>query len=56
MWARRLPSRMVVSTTKGDKDGMRFLNFSKAKTTGFVASIVPAVYPKLQPLESYPAS
>lgn len=44
---------VVVSTAKGTKDGMRFLNFSKAKTTGFVAGIVPAAYPKMQPLESY---
>jgi hypothetical protein len=34
----------VVSTSKGSKDGMRFFNFSKAKTTGFTAAVVPAVY------------
>ncbi|MBE2179314.1 MAG: hypothetical protein IAE97_02480 [Chthoniobacterales bacterium] len=44
---------LVVSTAKGDKDGMRFLNFSKSAKTGFVAGIVPAAYPKMQPLESY---
>lgn len=34
----------VVSVGKGPKDGMRFLNFSDAKTTGFTAALVPAVY------------
>lgn len=43
----------VVSTAKGTKDGMRFLNFSDSASGGFVAAVVPAVYPKLQPLESY---
>jgi DNA/RNA endonuclease YhcR with UshA esterase domain len=43
----------VVSVGKGPKDGMRFLNFSDSKTTGFTAAIVPAAYPKLKPIDSY---
>lgn len=34
----------VASFGKGPKDGMRFLNFSDAKNTGFTAALVPAVY------------
>lgn len=44
---------IVLTAAPGTKDGMRFLNFSESKTTGFVAAIVPAVYPKLRPLENY---
>ncbi|MFM7373904.1 MAG: hypothetical protein ACKO39_01970 [Chthoniobacterales bacterium] len=41
----------VVSTGKGPKDGMRFLNFSKSETTGFTAALVPAVYPNFENLD-----
>jgi hypothetical protein len=41
----------VISTGKGSKDGMRFINFSKSETTGFTAALVPAVYPKFPNLD-----
>ncbi len=43
----------VVAAAPGSQDKMRFLNFSETKNRGFVAAIVPAVYPKLRLLESY---
>jgi hypothetical protein len=41
----------VVSTGKGPKDGMRFMNFSKSETTGFTAALLPAVYAKFPNLD-----
>lgn len=41
----------VISTGKGPKDGLRFVNFSDNKTTGFTAALVPAVYPEFPKLE-----
>lgn len=41
----------VISTGKGSKDGMRFLNFSKSETTGFTAALVPAVYDDFKNLD-----
>ena len=43
----------VVSAGAGTSDGMRFLDFSAVEKRGFVAAVVPAVYPKLKPLEAY---
>lgn len=42
----------VLSTEKGPKDGLRFINFSTAKTTGFTAALVPAVYAKFPNLDT----
>ena len=41
----------VISTGKGPKDGMRFMNFSKSETTGFTAALLPAVYAKFPNLD-----
>ncbi len=43
----------VVSAGAGTNDGLRFLDFSAVEKRGFVAAVVPAVYPKLKPLETY---
>jgi hypothetical protein len=43
----------VVGAGRGTNDGLRFLDFSTSESRGFVAAIVPAVYPKLKPLEGY---
>lgn len=40
----------VVSTGKGPKDGMRFVNFSDSEASGFTAALVPAVYPEFPKL------
>lgn len=42
----------VVNTSKGPKDGMRFINFSDGKKPGFNAALVPAVYAKFPKLGS----
>ena len=41
----------VISTGKGPKDGMRFMNFSKSETAGFTAALIPAVYAKFPNLD-----
>jgi hypothetical protein len=41
----------VISTGKGPKDGMRFMNFSKSEKTGFTAALLPAVYAKFPNLD-----
>jgi hypothetical protein len=43
----------VVSAGAGTSDGLRFFDFSAVEKRGFVAAVVPAVYPKLKPLETY---
>jgi hypothetical protein len=43
----------VVSTGKGPKDGVRFLNFSDDIETGFIAAIFPVAYAVTAPLETY---
>lgn len=44
----------VVSTKRGPNDGLRFINFSKRKTIGFTAALVPAVYAKFPDIDSLP--
>lgn len=44
----------VASTKRGPNDGLRFINFSKRKTIGFTAALVPAVYAKFPDLDSLP--
>jgi DNA/RNA endonuclease YhcR with UshA esterase domain len=44
---------VVISVGKGSKDGIRFLDFSKSHTSGFVVAVFPVAYPELQPIPSY---
>ena len=43
----------VLSVGKGSKDGIRFLNFSEKKDSGFVASIFPSAYKQVGPIKNY---
>ena len=45
---------IVASTKRGPNDGLRFINFSQHKETGFTAALVPAVYDKFPDLDSLP--
>ena len=44
---------VVTSVGKGSKDGVRFLDFSQSKITGFVAAVFPVAYPKMDALKNY---